>query len=333
MASIPFHELLRLKVDMNRRVDELMHKYFTRTLALCFTDAVDSVGFGMRFGEMARGQPTRTHAGSGVGAVARTGGGIVDQAGDGVLYCFESVERAVSAMLEVQAAAPTSGVPEQEILRLHGAVHVGEMVADLPDDHEEPAVVSGNAVNFLARIMSSTGPGETRISDAVFSALDPARRLSWRPVDDVKLKGLPDLVRLWSHDPGLAAFMPNAVRVMEIDGFPPRELRFPEDNIIRVGRELENHIALSGFGDRAQYVSKHQLDIEQRGGTLVVTRRGAAAVRVDDQELPQGGSVTVTTGSRVTMGGSSGLTLELFRGGSASGDSAPSHTVFGEGIP
>ena len=109
--------------------------------------------------------------------VARHGGTVVKQTGDGALVVFELASRALRAAVALRDELGALGI------ELRQGVHAGEIVLRGDD-------VSGVAVHVAARIMSLAGPGEI-LTSAVVPMLIEGDNLAFdeRPVTN--LRGLP----------------------------------------------------------------------------------------------------------------------------------------------
>ena len=138
-------------------------------------------------------------------------GGTVDKhIGDAVMALFgapiahgDDPLRAVRAALEIHAAIAGLSRDIGRPLEAHLGIASGEVVAaGLPRGGQQDYTVLGEAVNLAARLVALAQPGETLISDTVYSALSGQAECDAR--EAVAVKGLQHPVRLWNLR-GLAA--------------------------------------------------------------------------------------------------------------------------------
>lgn len=109
-------------------------------------------------------------------------GRVVKLLGDGVMLRFGSAEDAVAAVRELMAELPRNGLPEA-----HAGIATGRVVVRDGD-------VYGHTVNLASRIAGQSGPGELLVPWEV--AESPGGAAAWKDAGDVRLKGIPEPVRL-----------------------------------------------------------------------------------------------------------------------------------------
>ena len=99
----------------------------------------------------------------------RHGGRVVKSTGDGVIFCFEAADPALTAVLELHSAVATGAaalnLPE---LKLHSGLNWGEVVEMHDGD------IYGQAVNITARLADWAKAGEVSMSGAFRAALAAA---------------------------------------------------------------------------------------------------------------------------------------------------------------
>lgn len=140
-------------------------------------------------------------------AVYRYEGVVAQLLGDGVLAFFgapitheDDPTRAVRAALDIQAAIGEYAQGQQSAVRSlqmrlglsTGTVVVGTVGSDL---HMEYLAV-GDAVNLAARLQSAAQPGQVLVAETTARLVRPLFDLN--PLPELKLKGLPDLVRAFA---------------------------------------------------------------------------------------------------------------------------------------
>jgi adenylate cyclase len=117
-------------------------------------------------------------------AAAAHGGRLVKMLGDGAMLHFPDADEGVQAAMEL--VRPLAGHLD---VRAHAGVDVGPVI-------ERDRDVFGATVNLASRIAALAGPGEVLASEPAAAAVDLAA-LGFEPVEDVKLKGIGEPVRLF----------------------------------------------------------------------------------------------------------------------------------------
>jgi class 3 adenylate cyclase/tetratricopeptide (TPR) repeat protein len=134
------------------------------------------------------------------------GGSINQHIGDAILALFgapvahgNDAERAVAAALAIHEAVRGLHAPDGTPLAVHVGVASGVVVAaSTGSSTYRGYTVTGQSVNLAARLMDLGTAGETLISDPVRRAVGD--RLRARLRGEVRLKGIPEPVRVWSVD-------------------------------------------------------------------------------------------------------------------------------------
>ena len=119
-------------------------------------------------------------------ALARFGGRLLKELGDGVLASFVSVSDAVSCAAAIQAAVGAHGGYQVRI-----GIHLGEVVASGGD-------VFGDGVNLASRIQGEAEPGTIVVSEAVFNNVRNKPGITVRDLGERRLKNVSDPVRLFA---------------------------------------------------------------------------------------------------------------------------------------
>lgn len=131
--------------------------------------------------------------------VAACNGVVFKTLGDGLMATFHSPADAClcadrlhhtlwTLVLDRRTAHPSR--PVELPLRLQVALALGEVV-------EQDGDCFGDAVNLSARLVEHTGDDETLITEQVFEALPAARRLGYRRLDRIAVRGRSEPVAVW----------------------------------------------------------------------------------------------------------------------------------------
>ncbi len=121
-------------------------------------------------------------------SVARNGGRLLKELGDGVLASFDSVSRAVASAKEIQAA-----VAGDDGYQIRIGIHLGEVIHSGRD-------VFGDGVNIASRIEGVAEPGTIVVSDAVFNNVKNQSDIAVTDLGERELKHIAQPVRLYSID-------------------------------------------------------------------------------------------------------------------------------------
>ena len=159
------------------------------TLAIVFTDIVDSTATGRQLGDEAMIQLCELHFAKSRQLIADHGGRWIKNLGDGDLAVFHTVEQAFDYALALRDD------PGPSALRLRAGIHIG------PTDVRETDI-RGGAVNFASRVGGANKGAEIWLSSHAFEhlvALKATRHanLRWHDHPGVELKGL-GAYPLWS---------------------------------------------------------------------------------------------------------------------------------------
>ena len=148
-----------------------------------FTDLVGSTGRAAELGDRSWRELLERHDTVVAGAVARSGGVIVDTAGDGVLARFDGPARAVRAAGSIAEGVRRLG------LEARAGVHTGEVEL-------VGSAIAGIAVHVGARICALAGPGQVLVSSTVRDLVAGAG-LEFRERGETELRGVPGTWRLY----------------------------------------------------------------------------------------------------------------------------------------
>src|SRR4051812_30030933 len=106
MSSDAPYEALTLTelIQLQNRLSEMVRRRFERPAALAFTDIVGASSHFGRYGDESGRRLQQRHLDLVAESVARTGGRIVDTAGDGTFLCFARASDALDALVGLQDA-------------------------------------------------------------------------------------------------------------------------------------------------------------------------------------------------------------------------------------
>lgn len=160
------------------------------TLAIVFTDVVDSTALGERMRDERMYEVRQAHFAQSRKLTARYKGYEIRTIGDSVMAAFRSV---AAALDYARALCADPGPPE---LRLRAGIHIGPLQIEEGD-------VFGRTVNFAARVVAAINCAEIWLSEQAKADIDAlgARRheeLRWQKHENVLLKGFDGTFILWS---------------------------------------------------------------------------------------------------------------------------------------
>jgi class 3 adenylate cyclase len=310
MADIDLDTLgLTDLVRLQTRISQTLTRRFERPRALAFTDIVGSTAYFARFGDEAGRSLQQLHHDRLAEAVQAHGGRIVDTAGDGAFTCFPGVEQAVDGLVAfLQAVARANETrPREHQLLLRVGLHHGPVLTD-------DAVVSGDAVNYAARVAASCEPGEIRLSRAALREAPNLVRVRCRPLPPQVLKGIADAQVLYAFDWRDDARLP-ALLVVEETG---EEFRLPRRDTIAVGRLRQeengapaNDVVLTLANKTLeQAVSRWHFELRRRPDGYVLRAVSVQPTEVDGVPVEKGADVPVRAGTKVRLSRSVTLVLK-----------------------
>lgn len=301
--TLSMTEIARLQDSLSRA----LVRRFEKRLALAFSDVCDSSAYCLRHGDEAGRQLLQRHVDRVESVLADGLGRIVDTAGDGAFLCFPDVDAAARALVALQRAIAVDNDdrPLEHRLAVRIGLHFG---AALSDGRQ----VSGDAVNFSARVASSAAPGEIRLSASAHGALsDVGLRLRCRRQRGVALKGVVDPVELLVLDWLDPTIFPTALRIG--DGAPQP---LPALDVVRFGRLREqsgaaaNDVVLETADPAtSNRISRWHFELHRRSTGLTLANVSSSPTEVDGLVLTRGESAPIRPGSRVRVGGV--LTIEF----------------------
>jgi class 3 adenylate cyclase len=151
------------------------------TVALVFTDIVDSTAWLTQLGDDRWAQTVRWHDDAVRSIVEEHGGTVVKTLGDGAMIAFDSTRAAARAARAIQQAVTAAA--DQPDIEVRIGIHLGEVVRTGED-------YLGRAVNKAARIASMASGGEIQVSNSVAALLGDDPEFEFGPPVETVLKGL-----------------------------------------------------------------------------------------------------------------------------------------------
>jgi class 3 adenylate cyclase len=279
-------EIIRLQTVLSQELT----RRFERSVALAFTDIVDSTSYFSQFGDEAGRTLQQLHLDLLAECLPAYGGRIVDTAGDGAFACFAAGPAAADAMVVLQRRVSVVNLsrPRAQQLHLRIGLHWGDVLTD-------GVLVTGDAVNLCARLAASAMPCEIRLSRALFQQLGVEQRHRCRPLGHVALKSIArnvELMTLQWRDP---ARFPSQVVIRESG----ERIVLPPRDTLSFGRAdtqdgaTANDVVLSlPDAIAAKQISRRHFELRSRPEGYVLKALSLQDTEVDgigmqrDQELP-----------------------------------------------
>ncbi|WP_428506440.1 adenylate/guanylate cyclase domain-containing protein [Roseateles sp.] len=295
LDQLSMTEILRWQA----RLEQELKRRFEFSRALLFSDMVGSSSYFQRFGDAAGRQLQQIHQDLLQAAASQHGGRVVDTAGDGVFLVFSDSAQALAAVQQVQAQLSERNLaharPHQ--LQLRMGLHWGRVLSDGQS-------VSGDAVNFCARVLASGEPGEVRLSREAFQELPAAWRVQCRPLAPTLLKDVAGAVELMAFDWRDRSTFPTHVLIG--DAKEPQAL--PLLDIISFGRLREhegvpaNDVVLSHVDPlQALQISRWHFELRCGAQCMVLRALSDSVTLVDGQPAPKGQDLPVRVGCRIDV--------------------------------
>jgi class 3 adenylate cyclase len=160
------------------------------TLAIVFTDIVDSTTLTHNLGNERMDQVRRAHFARARSLIEEHNGYEIKTNGDEFMVAFRTAVNALDFALELHADAG------DERVGIRAGVHIGPVIIEEED-------VQGAAVSYAARVISAATDGRVWLSSDVRNHIDQEKAqhhddLCWRSSDGGVLKGFPGKHVLWS---------------------------------------------------------------------------------------------------------------------------------------
>ena len=294
-------------IQLQTALGEALKRRFEKQLCLCFSDVVGSTPYFARFGDAAGRGLQQRHFDVLAQALAKHGGRVVDTAGDGAFTVFPTGEAAAEACIAVEnlISAQNGSYAREHQLIVRIGLHFGPALTD-------GAAVTGDSVNYAARVASSGGPGEIRLSKAAYRELSTKKRLLCRGLQPVLLKGVAEPQELMVLEWRDRSAFPARARVVESG----EEIALPPQDIITFGRLRErngiiaNDVILSlPDPEQAKAISRWHFELRRHATGFALRSVTDQTTEVDGAPLSKGAEVAVRPGSRVVV--AKVLTLEF----------------------
>ncbi|MBF4162887.1 adenylate/guanylate cyclase domain-containing protein [Nocardioides acrostichi] len=179
---------------LDQRPDMLRVAAPDGSVALMFSDIVDSTSLNDKLGDKAWVRVLESHDQLVRGAVERRHGQVVKTGGDSFMVAFRDPRSAVLAARRIQRQLARTLDPRLRLnrIRVRIGVHCGVVVSRDGD-------YFGRNVAMAARVAALADGGEVLLTDDVREAVEGAEdaRMRFEDLGSVELKGLPGEHRLW----------------------------------------------------------------------------------------------------------------------------------------
>lgn len=303
LDTMSLTEMIRLQTQ----ISQTLKVRFERPLALGFTDIVGSTAYFARFGDEAGRALQQLHHDLLSEAIAPFDGRVVDTAGDGAFTCFPDVPKALGGFVAFlqQASRENENRNRENQLVVRLGVHFGGVLTD-------GVIVSGDAVNFCARIASTAESGELRISATALREAPNDIRVRASPLPPVHVRGYIDPILMFRFDWRDELSLPGLVVVRETgDTF-----RLPRQDIISFGRfrgeegmPTNDVVLLLRDKQLEQRLSRWHFELRRKGDAYVLRPLSRQQVEVDGHIVETGFEAQISPGSIVRL--SKSVTLEF----------------------
>jgi len=214
--------------------------------------------------------------------VARSGGKVIKNLGDGIVCAFGSPGAAARAACEMQKAVAASDPEASRRLAIKVAFTYGPVVLAGDD-------VFGDTVNVCARLASISNSDQVLTNEQTLVALPPELRERCRKLFPVRLKGKQETVTayemLWRADLDLTEA--NVMRSREVDtvlklAYAGTALSIARDaGEVRIGRDKANDVVVT-----SNLASRFHARIVPRSGHFVLADLSSNGTYL----LPDGGA-------------------------------------------
>lgn len=146
--------------------DQALKAKVAGKVVVMFTDLVGSTAYYEKYGDLAGRQKMLTHNALLFPIIRGRNGTIIKTIGDAIMCCFDEVESALTAAIEMQqalAAFNESCTEVDEEIHIRIGINAGSAIAEDGDLH-------GDAVNVAARVEAKADSDEILVSEEVRSA-------------------------------------------------------------------------------------------------------------------------------------------------------------------
>lgn len=167
------------------------------TVAIVFTDILNSTGLNVRLGDEAWSQIRKSHFAHASRLIQEGEGYLVKTMGDSVMVAFHSSSAALDFAI---ALSEETG---DKSITIRAGIHIGPVEVSMGD-------VFGQHVSMAARVEAKAHDGGIWVSERVKQDIDALRaarhsELKWIEHPDQDLKGFPQSYTLWSIKPEQSA--------------------------------------------------------------------------------------------------------------------------------
>src|SRR5262245_37585619 len=170
------------------------HKRLPRDRRLAAIVAADIAGYSTLMGadEERTVRDLKGHQSVLLPMIARSGGRLVDTAGDGFLAEFPSVLKAVRFAIDMQnvMAARNASVEPERRMHFRVGINQGDILIDATR-------IYGDGVNVAARLEALAEPGGVCVTSKVYEEVRDKLDLSWLDLGEQKLKNIRQPVRVY----------------------------------------------------------------------------------------------------------------------------------------
>ncbi len=180
-GSIDLEKLL----EERARLEELIHKKFTQTITVMFTDFKGSTALAESEGDVTSRLLIKKHHDMLFPIIKENEGVLVKTMGDGTLSWFGKTQNAVRAAVRFQKTLKEFNQgrpPGKTPLLVRIGLNTGMGIVEEND-------IFGDAVNVASRFESLAGPREIYISETTFESLESRDEFRCRLVKTTELKG------------------------------------------------------------------------------------------------------------------------------------------------
>jgi class 3 adenylate cyclase len=286
-------------IQLQTALGEALKRRFEKQLCLCFSDVVGSTPYFARFGDAAGRGLQQRHFDVLAQALARHGGRVVDTAGDGAFTVFPSADAAADACITIEnlISAQNASYAREHQLIVRIGLHWGPALTD-------GNAVTGDAVNFAARVASSGGPGEIRLSKTAFRELSTEKRLRCKGLEPVLLKGVAEPVELMVMEWRDRSAFPSRAKVLETG----EEIPLPPQDTITFGRLRErngiiaNDVVLSlPDPEQSKMMSRWHFELRRSPDGFTLRSVTDQTTEVDGKPLARGAEAPIKPGTTVKL--------------------------------
>ena len=223
-------------LEERERLDELIHKKFTRTITIMFTDMKGSSSIAETEGDMVSRFLIKKHNDILFPVIKENKGVLVKTMGDGTLSYFENARDGVRAAVEIQNSINSfnHARPSKTALQVRIGLNTGTGIVEKND-------IFGDAVNVASRFQTLALPGEIYISENTRNALSDKDEFYCKYMKTTRLKEMKGIYKVFKifWDPG------------EIERDRARDVSATEDT-----DELGQTISLEEFSKAGVSVSR-----------------------------------------------------------------------------